>query len=50
MVTEVVVDADDDGLLEVVSELLSEVEALGLGVTSDEEDTDVLGDSLLDGV
>ena len=47
---EVVVDADDDGLLEVVSEVLSDGEALALGVTSAEADTDVVGDSLLDGV
>jgi len=44
------VDDDDDGLLEIVSEALSEHETLGLGVPSDEEDTDALGDSLLDGV
>ena len=44
------VDADDDGLLDIVSEPLSEDEALGLGVTSDDEDTDALGVSLVEGV
>ena len=44
------VDADGDELLVVVSEVLSEGEALDVGVTSDDDDTDVLRDSLLDGV
>ena len=43
-------DADSDSLLEVVSEVLPEGEALELGVTSDEDETDPLKDALLVGV
>ena len=42
-------DADDDGALEAVSEVLPDGDALELAVTSDEEDAGALGDSLLDG-
>ena len=45
-----VVEGDSGGLLDNVSEALSEGEALEVGVTSDDDDTDVLGDSLLEGV
>ena len=52
MLAEADVDVDEDaeGLLDVVSEVLTDGDALVLGVTSDEEDADKVGDSLLDGV